>query len=152
MSPKYTCMNFLMMSQKIDIIRHWNVAGALQSPCCMILLTYMLAMVVNAVLFTSSACTHTYLYASDRSTFDLNLPQATSSRIISWSGKGVTSFTVLSFCWHALMTVRKWPSFFRMHSIGMAWLTDLGSHHPASMYWFIFSWNSSLSEWGQCGR
>jgi len=131
MSSKYMCMNFPMTSQKIDIIRRWNVAGVLQSPCCMILLMYVLAMVVNAVLFTSSACTRTCSYASDRLTFDLNLPWATSSQIISWSGKGVTSFTVLSFRWRASMMVRKWPSFFRMHSIGAAWLTDCSHllHH-----------------------
>ena len=152
MSCKYTCMNFPMTSQKIDIIRRWNVAEVLQSSCCMILLTYVLAMVTNVVLFPSSTHTCTCLYALDRSTFDLNLPWATSSQIISWSGKGVTSFIVLLFHWHALMMVHKWPSFFQMHSIGAAWLTYLGSHHPASTYWFIFSWSSSLSEWGQCER
>ena len=135
-----------MTSRKIDIINHWNIVGALQSPCCITLLMYVPDIVAKAVFHTFSVLTRTCSYASERSTFDLTHPLATSSWMTSWSGKGVTSFTVLSLCWHASMTVHSFLSFLLTHKRGAAWLTERGSHQPAFMYRLIFSWNSSHKE------
>ena len=45
---------------------------------------------------------------------------AISLQMISWSGNGVTSLTMLSFCSHKLKIVCSLPFFFGMQSIGTA--------------------------------
>jgi hypothetical protein len=152
MSSRYMCMKRPMTSWNIDVISRWNVAGALQSPCCIMRLTYVPAIVTNAVLSTSCVRIRTCSYASDKSILDRILARATSSRMTSWSGKGIMSLTVLSFHCHASTTVRRCLSFLCMHNIGAAWLTGFGSHHPALTYRLTFSWNSSLSEFRHRGR
>lgn len=99
MSLRYTCIHLPMTSWNMDVISHWNVARALQSPCCIMWLTYIPHTVEKAVFHMSSATTHTCLYASDRSIFDLYFMCATSSLILSWFSIGVTSFIVL-WCFH----------------------------------------------------
>jgi len=85
---------------------------------------------------TSNGCERVLLhvfdtYASVRSIFERYFARATSSQMTSWSGKGVTSFTVLSFHCRASTTVLSLPFFLGMHSSGAACLTEWGSHHPA---------------------
>jgi hypothetical protein len=60
--------------------------------------------------------------------------------MISWSGKGVTSFTVFS---RRSKTVRSVPFFFGMESIGTAWWAMAGTHHSAVVYLSIFVNRSS---------
>ena len=49
--------------------------------------------------------------------------------MISWSGKGVTALTMLSFCSHRSKTVCSLPFFFGIQSIGTAWCATAGIHH-----------------------
>ena len=92
--------------------------GLLQSPLCITWLLNVPSTVANAVLWTCSGTMHICSYASDISSFDRYATLAISLRMISWSGNGVTSLTVLSFCSHKLKTVRSLPFFFGMQSIG----------------------------------
>ena len=64
--------------------------------------------------------------------------------MISWSGNGVTSLTVLLFCSHMSNTVCSLPLFFGTHNIGTTWCAAVGTHHPAVVYRWIFSDSSSL--------
>ena len=117
-SSKYTWTNQLMQSQKIAVISHWNIEGVLQSPICITWLLNMLSTVINTILWTCSGMMHICSYASDISSFDQYAALAISLRMISWSGNGVTSLTVLSFCSRKSKTVRSLPFFFSMQSIG----------------------------------
>ena len=67
--------------------------------------------------------------------------------IASFSGKGVTSFQVLSFCCHRSDMVCNVLFFFGIHSIGVACLSAAGIHHPAvvyhSIFWASSRWNAS---------
>ena len=101
-----------MTSLKMDVINCWNIVGALQSPIYMILAKYTLVIVINSVLGMSDGHILTYSYASVRSIFDLTFACTTSLPIAAWSGKGVTSLTVLSFHWHTSNAVHNIPSFF----------------------------------------
>ena len=111
---KYTWTNRLMQSRKIGVISHWNVEGALQSPICITWLLNMLSTVANAVLWTCSSMMHICSYALDISSFDRYAALAISLRMISWSGNGVTSLTVLSFCSCKSKTVHSLLFFFSM--------------------------------------
>ena len=91
-------------------------------------------------------------YASDRSIFDLIFALAMSSRIRSWSGNGVTSFNVFSLRCLPSTTVRNAIVFLWTHSIGAAWSTWIGSHHPARVYRAIFSISSGFKESGHLGE
>ena len=133
MSSKYMCMLRPIASHNMVVIKCWNVAGALQSPIHITWLTNVLVMVANAFFSTSSGCTHTCSYVSDKSIFERYFAQATSSRITSWSGRGVTSFTILSFHCLASTMVLSFPSFFGMHKSGTACIMEQGSHHSAPM-------------------
>ena len=62
-------------------------------------------MVMKAVFQTSSGAIHICSYASVMSSFEQNLALATSLQVMSWSGKGVKSLTVLSFLSLASTTV-----------------------------------------------
>jgi len=105
-----------------------------QSPIHITWLSNVPVMVTNAFFFTSSTRMCTCLYASIRSIFEQYFAQAMSSWITSWSGKGIMSFTILSFCCHASTMVLGLPFFLGMHSSGAACLTEQGSHHPAFTY------------------
>ena len=133
------------------VIKRWKVTGALQSPIHMTWLTNVPVMVANAFFSTSLGRTRTCSYASVKSIFERYFAHATSSWMTSWSGKGVTSFTILSFHCRTLTTVLNFPSFLGVHRSGVACVTDRGSHHPDPTYWFIFAWSSSHNEFGQCG-
>ena len=151
-SSKYTWTNRLMQSQKIAVISRWNVEGALQSPICITWLLNVPSTVANAVLWMCSGTMHICLYASDISSFDQYAALAISLRMISWSGNGVTSLTVLSFCSHKLKTLRSLLFFFGMQSIGTTWCATAGIHHCAVVYLSIF-WESSLRKCsGHFGR
>ena len=99
-SSKYTWTNQLMQSQKIAVISHWNVEGALQSPICITWLQNVPSTVANAILWTCSGMMRICSYALDISSFERYATLAISLWMISWSGNGVTSLTVLSFCSH----------------------------------------------------
>src|SRR3984957_2254476 len=76
-------------------------------------------MVAKAVFHTSDGSMCICLYVLDISIFDRYLPQATSCLICSWSGKGVPSFFMFSFCFLPSMTVQSLaPPFLKMQSIG----------------------------------
>ena len=122
-------MNWLMQSQKIVVISHWNVEGALQSPICITWLLNVPSTVVNTVLWTCSGMMRICSYASDISSFDQYAALAISLRMISWSGNGVTSLIVFSFCSRKSKTVRSLLFFFSMQSIGTAWCATAGIHH-----------------------
>ena len=141
-SSKYTWMNWLMQSQKMAVISCWNVEGALQSPICITWLLNVPSTVVNAVLWTCSGMMCICSYTSDISSFDRYAALAISLQMIYWSGNGVTSLTMLSFCSHKSKTVRSLPFFFSMQSIGTAWCATAGIHHCAVVYLSIF-WKSS---------
>ena len=64
--------------------------------------------------------THICSYALDILSFERYATQAISLRMISWSGNGVMSLTMLSFCSRKSKTVRSLPFFFGMQSIGTA--------------------------------
>ena len=94
-----------MQSQKIAVISRWNVEGALQSPICITWLLNVPSTVANAVLWTCSSMMRICSYALDISSFDRYAALAISLQMISWSGNGVTSLTVLSFCSRKSKTV-----------------------------------------------
>ena len=146
-SSRYTWMNQLMQSLKITVISHWNVEGVLQSPICITWLLNVPSTVANAILWTCSGTMHICSYASDISSFDRYLALAISLQMICWSGNGVMSLTVLSFCSHKSKTVRSLPFFFGMQSIGTTWCATAGIHHCAAVYlsifWEISSWKCS---------
>ena len=81
-------------------------------------------------------------YALDISSFERYAALAISLQMISWSGNGVTSLTVLSFCSHRSKTVCSLLFFLGMQSIGTAWCATAGIHHCAVVYLSIF-WESS---------
>ena len=87
-----------------------------------------LKIVTKAVFRTSSGQTHICLYASDISNLDLYVAHAMSCHMVSWSGKGETSFSVLLFCMQRLNTVHNLPFFLRMQSMGIACHTIAGTH------------------------
>ena len=126
-SSRYMCMLQPIASRNIVVINRWNVAGALQSPIHITWLTNIPVMVANAFFSTSSTHTHTCSYASVRSIFERYFARATSSQMTSWSGKGVTSFTILSFRCRTSTTVLSLPSFLGMHSSDATCLTERGS-------------------------
>ena len=117
---KYTWMNRLMQSQKIAVISCRNVEGALQSPICITWLLNVPSTVANTVLWTCSGMMRICSYTSDISSFDRYAAVAISLQMISWSGNGVTSLTMLSFCSCKSKAVRSLPFFFGMQSIGTA--------------------------------
>src|SRR6266481_8270662 len=96
----------------------------------MMQLTKVPYIVEKAVFGTSSGLTHICSYASDMSSLDLYAAHAMSCRMVSWSGKGDTSFTVFSFCKHKSNTIHSLLLFFRMHSIRTACCTVAGIHQP----------------------
>ena len=87
-----------MQSQKMAVISRWNVEGALQSPICITWLLNMPSTVANVVLWMCSGTMHICSYALDISSTDRYAALAISLQMISWSGNGVTSLTVLLFC------------------------------------------------------
>src|SRR6266481_5561421 len=87
--------------------------------------------VEKAVFGTSSSHTCICSYTSNMSNLDLYAACVTSCRMVSWSGKGDTSFTVFSFCKHKSNTVCSLLLFFRTHSIGTACCTVVGTHQLA---------------------
>ena len=148
---KYMCILRPIASWNMVVIKRWKATGALQSPIHMMWLTNVPVMVANAFFSTSSGRTRTCSYASVKSIFERYFAHATSSWMTSWSGKGVTSFTILSFRCRASNTVLNFPSFLGIHRSGAACVTDQGSYHPDPTYWFIFAWSSSCNEFGQRG-
>src|SRR6266481_2408276 len=120
-----------MYSQNTAVINLWKVEGELQLPCCMMRLMKVLYIVEKAVFGASSGLTCICSYASDMSNLDLYAAHATSFHMVSWSGKGDTSFTMFSFCKRKSNTIRSLVLFFRMHSIGTACCTIAGTHQPA---------------------
>ena len=58
--------------------------------------------------------------------------------MLSWSGNGVTSLMVLSFCFQLSTTIQRSSSFFGRHSIGAADAMLLLVHHPVVVYFSIF--------------
>src|SRR5713226_8120264 len=83
---------------------------------------------------------------------DQYFPQATSFLICSWSGKGVTSFSMFSFCLRPSMTMRSRPLFLSTHNIGAACKTFVSSHQLLLVYNCILSISCYFSESGQRGR
>ena len=145
-------MNQPNWSWNVTIIRCWNIARALQSPCCMTWLMKVPNIVMNTVFQTLSSSTHTCLYVLDRLNFEWYLALMTSILIWSWLGNGVTSLTVLSFLCLQSTTVLSLPFFFGIHSIGVAWGVLFISHQPAPMYCWILSNNCCHRESGHLGR
>ena len=123
---KYTWTNWLMQSWKIVVISRWNIEGALHLPICITWLLNVPSTVVNAILWMCSGMMRICLYASDILSFDQYAALAISLWMISWSGNGVTSLTVLSFCSCKSKTVRNLPFSFGMQSIGTAWCATAG--------------------------
>ena len=103
------------------VISRWNVEGELQSPICITWLTNVPRTVANAVFGIEGRSMHICSYASDISSFDRYAARAISFQMISWSGNGVMSLTVLLFCSRMSNTVLSLPLFFGMHNIGTAW-------------------------------
>ena len=151
-SSKYTWTNQLMQSQKMAVISRWNVESALQSPICITWLLNMPSTVANTVLWTCSSTMRICSYTSDISSFDWYAALAISLQMISWSGNGVTSLTVLLFYSHKSKTVRSLPFFFGMQSIGTAWCATAGIHHCAVVYLSIFPESSSWKCSGHFSR
>ena len=146
---KYTWMNQLMQSRKIAVISRWNMEGALQ---CITWLLNVPSTLANAVLWMCSGMMCICLYASDISSFDRYAALAISLWMISWSGNGVMSLTVLLFCSHKSKTVRSLLFFFGMQSIDTAWCATAGIHHCAVVYLSIFWESSSQKCSGHFGR
>src|SRR6266481_6190558 len=94
-------------------------------------LTKVPYIVEKAVFGTSSGLTCICSYASDMSNLDLYVAHVTSFCMVSWSGKGDTSFTVFSFCKRKSNTIRSLVLFFRTHSFSTACCTIAGTHQPA---------------------
>src|SRR6266481_8917851 len=94
-------------------------------------LTKVPYIVEKAVFGTSSGLMHICSYASDMSNLDLYAACAMSFHMVSWSGKGDMSFTMFSFCKRKSNTVHSLVLFFRMHGIGTACCTVVGTHQPA---------------------
>ena len=143
MSSMYTWANRLMQSQKMAVIRHWNVEGELQLPICITWLMNVPSTVANAIFRIEGRLMYICSYASDILSFDQYAARAISFWMISWSGNGVTSLTVLLFCSHISNTVLSLPLFFGTHNIGTTWCATVGTHHPAVVYRWIFSDSSS---------
>src|SRR5882762_6692575 len=66
-SSRYTHMKSLRWSWNIHVMRRWNVAGALQSPCCMTWDMNVPNGLVNVVFHTLSLSIRICLYVSDMS-------------------------------------------------------------------------------------
>ena len=115
------------------------------------MLTNVPYIVAKAVFLMSDSQMHICLYVSNMSSFIWNLPCATLWQMLSWSGNGVTSLTVLSFCFWLSTTVRRPSSFFGRHNIGAANATLLLVHHPAVVYLSIFSRSCIFNESGHLG-
>ena len=98
--------------------------------------------VVNAILWMCSSTMCICSYALDILSFERYVALAISLRMISWSGNGVTSLTMVSFWSHRSKTVCSLPFFFGMQSIGTAWCATVGIHHRAVVYLSIV-WESS---------
>ena len=141
-----------MQSQKIAVISCWNVEGVLQSPICITWLLNVPSTVANAVLWTCSGTMCICSYASDILSFDRYATLAISLWMISWSGNGVTSLTMLLFCSHKSKTVCNLLFFFGMQSIGTTWCATAGIHHCAVVYLSIFWESSSWKCSGHFGR
>src|SRR6266481_9930477 len=93
-------------------------------------LTKVPYIVEKAIFGTSSGLTRIFSYASDMSNLHLYAAHAMSCRMVSWSRKGDTSFTVFSFCKCKSNTICSLLLFFRTHSIGTACCTVVGTHQP----------------------
>jgi len=130
MSSKYTCILHPIASWNIVVISRWNVVGALQSLIHITWLMNVPVIVANAFFSTSSTQTRTCSYASIKLILEWYFAQATSFQMTSWLGRGVTSFTVLSFRCLASTTVLNFPFFLGIHNNSAAWVTNFGSHHP----------------------
>src|SRR6266481_977499 len=96
----------------------------------MMRLTKVLYIVEKAVFGMSSSLMHICSYTSDMSNLDLYAACAISCHMVSWSGKGDTSFTMFSFCKHKSNTIHSLLLFFRTHSIRTACCTIVGTHQP----------------------
>ena len=83
------------------------------------------------------------------SNLDLKQAHATPWQIVSFSGKGVTSFLVLLFCCLRSNKVCNVQLFFGIHSIGVAHLSAAGIHDPAVVYCSIFQ---AISGWNASGH
>ena len=77
----------------------------MQSPICITWLLNVPSTVVNPVLWTCSGMMYICSYTLDILTFERYAALAISLQMISWSGNGVTSLTVLSFFSHRSKTV-----------------------------------------------
>jgi len=128
---------------KMAVIRRWNVKGKFQSPICITWLMNVPSTVSNAIFRIECGLMHICSYASDISSFDQYAAQAISFQMISWSGNSVTSLTVLLFFSHISNTVLSLLIFFNTHNISTTWCATVGTHHPAAVYHWIFSDNSS---------
>jgi hypothetical protein len=120
--------------QNTHVIRHWKVEGLLQSPCWRVRLSNMPNGHTNNVFQTSSGTMHICSYASVMSILDQNFTWANWSRIMSRSGRGVTSRNVLAFCRRVSTMVRRVPFFFSMQRRGIASVPVAGRHHPILLY------------------
>ena len=147
-SSRYMCMNIPRKSRNIAVINCWNVEGALQSPICITRLWNVPNIVENVVFLTSSGLMRVCSKASVISNLDLNLAHAISWCIASWSGKGVMSFHVFSFCCHRSNTVLNVLFLFGIHSIGVACFVAAGTHLPAVVYHLIFQVSSEQNTSG----
>ena len=139
----YTWVNRLMQSWKMAVINRWNVEGELQSSICITWLMNVPSTVANAVFGIKGRSMHICSCASDILSFDQYAAWAISFQMISWSGNGVTSLTVLLFCFHISNAVLSLLLFFSTHNIGTAWYATVVTHHPVVAYCWIFSDNSS---------
>ena len=74
-----------------------------------------------------------------------------SSRYITWSGKGVTSFHMFSFCCYRLNTVLSVPFFFGIHSIDVACFVAAVNHHAVMVYHSILQASSEQNTSGHLG-
>lgn len=136
---RYMCTNCPITSWNIEVINLWNMARALQSPICIMLLTYIPIINKNTILQILLSQIHTCSYTFIRSIFDLNFACAISFQITFWSGKGATSFTVLSLCWWTSNAVLNVLYFFRIHNRGITWEAGLASHYWAFKYHLVLS-------------
>jgi len=126
---KYCCKHCLWDQRRVNaylFICFWHIE--LWSICCSchielrcisvhMPLTYRAS--INMLLMPYWASMNICSYASDISSFDQYAAHAISFWMISWSGNGVTSLTVLLlFCSHISNTVLSLPLFFGTHNIG----------------------------------
>src|SRR5882762_2786288 len=80
-SSRYTCTKSLRWSRNIQVMGCWNVAGALQSPCCMTWDMNVPNGLANAVFHTSSVSIRICSYVSAMSILVRYLDRATSIQI-----------------------------------------------------------------------